>query len=193
MTCIPLMIPYSFVHNKENEGISSMYRHFSYLLVVYQLDKVITILLEAVLKLNSEFKTQPTLTTCLFHQPCRKRSEYLVGCLLLFYLVLLTQRGTDRCRAHRKDSVTPELITSINWEACVVAMCILPLGKRRWLHATGSWQLLRDECPWCRDSESSRHVVECKVTGTDSLFALAVSDHQSDRSRDGSTYHQSFY
>jgi hypothetical protein len=87
---------------------------------------------------------------------------------------------------HRKSSLTPELITSINWEACEVAMGSLPFGKKRWLlkHATG-WcgvgrrELIRcnqdhDECPRCGESESTRHVVECKGTGADLTFALAV-------------------
>jgi hypothetical protein len=87
---------------------------------------------------------------------------------------------------HRKSSLTPELITSINWEACDVAMGSLPFGKKRWLlkHATG-WcgvgrrELIRcnqdhDECPRCGESESARHVVECKGTGADLTFTLAV-------------------
>jgi hypothetical protein len=77
---------------------------------------------------------------------------------------------------HRKSSLTPELITSINWEACDVAMGSLPFDKKRWLlkHAT-SWcgvgrrALIRcnqdhDDCPRCGESESTRHVVECKGT-----------------------------
>ena len=87
---------------------------------------------------------------------------------------------------HRKSSLTPDLITSINWEACAVAMSRLPFGKKRWLlkHATG-WcgvgqrELMRgnqdhDECPRCGASESSTHVVECKGTGADATFDLAV-------------------
>jgi hypothetical protein len=67
---------------------------------------------------------------------------------------------------HQKSSLTPELITSINWEACAEAMGRLPFGKKRWLlkHATG-WRgvgrraLLRknqnhDECPRCGKSEA---------------------------------------
>jgi hypothetical protein len=88
---------------------------------------------------------------------------------------------------HRKHSLTPELITSINWEACGDAMDRLPFGKKRWLlkHATGFCgvgrrELLRgnqdhDDCPRCGDSENARHVVECKGTGTDSTFDLAVT------------------
>jgi hypothetical protein len=40
---------------------------------------------------------------------------------------------------HRKHSLTPELISSINWDACSEAMRKLPFGKRRWLlkHMTG--------------------------------------------------------
>ena len=87
---------------------------------------------------------------------------------------------------HRKSSLTPELITSINWEACEAAMGSMPFGKKRWLikHATG-WcgvgrrELIRcnqdhDECPRCGESESARHVVECKGTGADLTFSLAV-------------------
>ncbi len=87
---------------------------------------------------------------------------------------------------HRKHSLTPELITSINWDACEEAMGRLPFGRKRWLikHATGFCgvgrrELLRgnqdhDECPRCGSSESSRHVVECKGTGTDLTFTLAL-------------------
>ena len=87
---------------------------------------------------------------------------------------------------HRKHSLTPELITSINWDACEAAMGQLPFGRKRWLikHATGFCgvgcrEFLRgnqshDECPRCGESESSRHVVECKGTGTDLTFALAL-------------------
>ena len=40
---------------------------------------------------------------------------------------------------HRKYSLTPQLITSINWNACEVAMGQLSFGCKRWLikHATG--------------------------------------------------------
>jgi hypothetical protein len=87
---------------------------------------------------------------------------------------------------HRKHSLTPDLITSINWDACAEAMGRLPFGRRRWLlkHATGFCgvghrELLRgnqshDECPRCGLSESARHVVECKGTGADLTFSLAI-------------------
>ena len=87
---------------------------------------------------------------------------------------------------HRKSSLTPELITSINWEACAEAMGSLPFGKKRWLlkHATGFCGVGRraflrgnqdhDECPRCGESESSKHVVECKGTGADLTFTLAI-------------------
>ena len=87
---------------------------------------------------------------------------------------------------HRKHSLTPQLITSINWDACEAAMGQLPFGRKRWLikHATGFCgvgrrEFLRgnqshDECPRCGLSESSQHVVECKGTGTDLTFALAL-------------------
>jgi hypothetical protein len=87
---------------------------------------------------------------------------------------------------HRKHSLTPTLITSINWDACEAAMGQLPFGRKRWLikHATGFCgvgrrEFLRgnqshDECPRCGVSESSRHVVECKGTGADITFALAL-------------------
>ena len=95
---------------------------------------------------------------------------------------------SDKTRTywHRKSSLTPALITSINWDACTAAMSSLPFGKKRWLikHATG-WcgvgrrELLRenqdhDECPRCGESESVQHVVECKGTGADVTFALTV-------------------
>jgi hypothetical protein len=92
---------------------------------------------------------------------------------------------TQQCW-HRKSSLTPELITSINWEACAEAMGSLPFGKKRWLlkHATGFCgvgrrEFLRgnqdhDECPRCGESESSKHVVECKGTGGDLTFAVAL-------------------
>jgi hypothetical protein len=88
---------------------------------------------------------------------------------------------------HRKHSLTPELITSINWEACAAAMGSLPFGKKRWLlkHATGWCGVGRREqirgnqdhaeCPRCGETETSRHVVECKGTGADLTFALAVT------------------
>ena len=40
---------------------------------------------------------------------------------------------------HRKSSLTPALITSINWDACTAAMSSLPFGKKQWLikHANG--------------------------------------------------------
>jgi hypothetical protein len=87
---------------------------------------------------------------------------------------------------HRKHSLTPDLITSINWEACEEAMGRLPFGKKRWLikHATGFCGvgrrgLLRgnqdhDDCPRCGFPESSRHVLECHGTGADATFALAL-------------------
>ena len=62
----------------------------------------------------------------------------------------------------------------------------LPFGRKRWRikHATGFCgagrrEFLRgnqshDECPRCGLSESSQHVVECKGTGTDLTFALAL-------------------
>jgi hypothetical protein len=87
---------------------------------------------------------------------------------------------------HRKHSLHPELITSINWEACAAAMGRLPFGKKRWLikQATGfcgvgKREFLRgnqghDECPRCGVSESARHVVECRGTGADLTFTLAV-------------------
>ena len=87
---------------------------------------------------------------------------------------------------YRKHSLTPELITSINWDACEAAMGRLPFGRKRWLikHATGFCgvgrrEFLRgnqdhDDCPRCGASESSRHVVECKGTGADITFVLAL-------------------
>jgi hypothetical protein len=87
---------------------------------------------------------------------------------------------------YKKHSLTPELITSINWEACGDAMGRLPFGKKRWLlkHATGfcgvgKREFLRgnqdhEDCPRCGEPESSRHVVECRGTGTDLTFTLAV-------------------
>ncbi len=53
------------------------------------------------------------------------------------YAYTFSQR-TEECW-HRKSSLTPVLITSINWEACEAAMGSLPFGKKRWLikHATG--------------------------------------------------------
>jgi hypothetical protein len=87
---------------------------------------------------------------------------------------------------HRKHSLTPALITSINWEACAEAMGKIPFRKKRWLikHATGFCgvdrrEFLRgnqshNECPRCGLSESSRRVVECKGTGTDFTFSLAL-------------------
>jgi hypothetical protein len=95
---------------------------------------------------------------------------------------------SDRTKTywHRKSSLSPELITSINWEACAVAMGSLPFGKKRWLikHATG-WcgvgrrELMRgnqdhDECPRCGEPENVQHVVECKGTGAEVTFALAI-------------------
>jgi hypothetical protein len=40
---------------------------------------------------------------------------------------------------YRKHSLNPDLISTINWEACGDAMRRLPFGKRLWLikHATG--------------------------------------------------------
>jgi hypothetical protein len=87
---------------------------------------------------------------------------------------------------HHKHSLTPNLITSINWEACAEAMGRLPFGKKRWLlkHATGFCgvgrrEFLRgnqdhDECLRCGISGSSRHVVECRDTGADVTFLLTV-------------------
>jgi hypothetical protein len=89
-------------------------------------------------------------------------------------------------RWHRKHSLTPELIASINWDACKEAMGRLPFGRKCWLikHAAGFCgverrELLRgnqdhDDCPCCGSSKSSRRVVECKGTGTDLTFALAL-------------------
>ena len=101
-------------------------------------------------------------------------------------LYAFTFEARTRAYWHRKHSLTPELITSINWEACAAAMGRLPFGKKRWLlkHATG-WcgvgrrELLRGnqdhaDCPRCGQTESSRHVVECEGTGADMTFALAV-------------------
>jgi hypothetical protein len=98
----------------------------------------------------------------------------------------LPLRSVRKSTGTKKSSFPPELITSINWEACTEAMGRLPFGKKWWLlkHATG-WcgvgrrELLwgnphHDECPRCGKSESSRHVVECKGTGADLTFALAV-------------------
>ena len=62
----------------------------------------------------------------------------------------------------------------------------LPFGKKRWLlkHATGFCgvgrrEFLRgnqshDECTRCGTSESAKHVLECKGTGTTLTFDLAV-------------------
>jgi hypothetical protein len=87
---------------------------------------------------------------------------------------------------HRKHSLTPDLIATINWDACEAAMGRLPFGRKRWLikHAAGSCRVGRreflrgnqshDECPRCGMSESSRHVVECQGTGTEITFALAI-------------------
>jgi hypothetical protein len=92
---------------------------------------------------------------------------------------------------YKKHSLTPELITSINWDACGDAMGRLRFGKKRWLlkHATGFCgvgrrEFLRgtqdhDECPRCGESESSRHVVECRGTGADLTFTLAVQKLES--------------
>jgi hypothetical protein len=91
---------------------------------------------------------------------------------------------------HRKHSLTPELISAINWEACAGALSRLPFGKKRWLlkHATGwcgvgrreklrgNWD--HDECPRCGDSETTQHVVECKGTGADLTFDLAVKNFE---------------
>ena len=100
----------------------------------------------------------------------------------------------ERTRAcwHRKSSLTPELITSTNWEACSAAMGRLPFGKKGWLvkHATG-WcgvgrrELLRGnqdhaDCPRCGQTETARHVVECKGTGADLTFSLAVKKLETD-------------
>jgi hypothetical protein len=87
----------------------------------------------------------------------------------------------------KKHNLIPRLITSINWEACEDAMGRLPFGKKRWLlkHATwfcgvGRREFLRgnqdhSECPCCGDpNESTRDVVECKGTGADVTFTLAV-------------------
>ncbi len=89
----------------------------------------------------------------------------------------------------KKHSLTPSLITSINWEACEDAMGRLPFGKKRWLlkHATGFGGVGRREflrgnqdhadCPRCGDpNESTRHVVECKVTGADLTFTLVFQN-----------------
>jgi hypothetical protein len=101
----------------------------------------------------------------------------------------LTKVDKQKPRAkcwHRKHSLTPELITSVNWDACEAAMGRLPFGRKRWSikHATGFCgagrrEFLRgnqdhDDCPRCGASESSCHVVECKGTGADITFALVL-------------------
>jgi hypothetical protein len=87
---------------------------------------------------------------------------------------------------HRKHSLAPELITSINWDACEAAKGRLPFGCKRWLIklatgfcGVGRREFLRgdqdhDDCPCCGASESSRHVVECKGAGADITFVLAL-------------------
>ena len=93
---------------------------------------------------------------------------------------------------HRKHSLTPDLIQSINWEACSMAMSRLPFGKKRWLlkHATG-WcgvgrrEQLRgnqdyDDCPRCGEPETARHVVDCHGTGADKTFLLAITKLETD-------------
>ena len=87
---------------------------------------------------------------------------------------------------HRKHSLPPELITSINWDACESAMSKLPFGKKRWLlkHATGfcgvgKMELRRgnqdhDECPRCRQSEDVVHVLTCRGTGADLAFTTSL-------------------
>jgi hypothetical protein len=87
---------------------------------------------------------------------------------------------------HREHGLTPDLIASVNWDACAEAMGRLPFGRRRWLlkHATGFCgvgrrELLQgnqsqDECPRCGLSESARRIVECKGTGADLTFSLSV-------------------
>jgi hypothetical protein len=87
---------------------------------------------------------------------------------------------------HSEHSLTPALITSINWGACKVAMAQLPFSRKRWLikHTTGFCgvghrKFLRGNqshanCPRCGLSESSRHVFECKGTGAELTFALAL-------------------
>jgi hypothetical protein len=87
----------------------------------------------------------------------------------------------------KKHNLTPQLITSINWEACGDAMGCLPFSKKRWLlkHATGFCgvgrrEFLRgnqdhSECPRCGDpNKTTRHIIKCKGTGTELTFTLAT-------------------
>jgi hypothetical protein len=86
----------------------------------------------------------------------------------------------------KKNNLTAELITNINWEACQKSLSKLPFGKRRWLlkHATGFCGVGKmeerrgnqdhAECPRCGLFEDAPHVVRCKGTETDVIFEVAV-------------------
>jgi hypothetical protein len=87
---------------------------------------------------------------------------------------------------YQKHSLTPALITSINWDACEETMGRLQFGRKQWLikYATSFCGIVRrellrgnqdhDECPRCGTAESSRRVIKCKGMGTDITFALAL-------------------
>ena len=86
----------------------------------------------------------------------------------------------------KKHNLTPELITTINWDACHHALKQLPFGKRRWLlkHATGfcgvgKMEKIRGnqdhaECPRCGQLEDAPHIARCRGDGTDAVFDVAV-------------------